>query len=574
MTPPWMRLLDPSDRLTLAYNDYLRMDDAQMGAQRRPRRSVTPPPPPTTPSAQAPQANPVVSQSQTSFSQQETQTVSRSPSLDSENSTAWWRRFSLNGSVFNTLVGGGDLNARLALEPNVLPALLNPFCSSGDVSLIYRHPLQSTHLLLGGFYSLRDSGALREVALSGSSSTPPAFHSFGVQLGLEENTWNPRMRVAMGRNSRSGVYGGLGGSTSTWLRASLNLFTGGQASQEHSPLFQISVGNSTPVVTLGVPLYDGTYLQASLSFFNSEARFVPSNSGALVRAGMGSTVPARYESEYVPPVETQIVSLQISLRGSAPDFNQASLTQMDNMEFTRLMISGAVVYYDSACRAVLTREAYEASQLLQTAIARNPRVAVDAERVLKLAGSEILDHTLIMGAAFGSLGANITRNWYRMNDWQQGVSLSLLLGGAALGLGGFAFYHQGENELRVMAPAMIFAPAQLLTLFIPRTSNMARNFTNGGIALIGTIGVLASSPSLVGGDSSAFDWNTASATLFNGAMNSLINTAVDSLINRPNSPSSSGAVRNPATRPTSHRTFTGSVNLNRHGGSLGFGMTF
>ena len=559
-----MRLLDPSDRLTLAYNEF-----PLLLAQRRHRTSVSPLVIPATRSVPVapvlPEPNPdhPISSALNSVAPTTTQA-----------STSGWRRLSLNISGFAQFPGGGDLNASAAADSDRLRGLVDSM--GGDVSVTYRHPLQSTNLLFGGFYSLRNGGSLREVSLPSSSSDPVALHSIGAQVALEENTWNPSMRVLMGQNSRSRIYGGLGGSASTWLRASINMFNGGQLSQAHSPIVQISVGNSVPLATLGCPFFGGTYLQASLSLFNSEARLFTS-SGALVRASSGSGIPARYEGDYVPPVETQLISLQLTLRGEAPNFNQASATQMDNVEFSRLLISGAVVYYDSARRAILTREAYEASELLQSSIGRSPRLALDADPVLRLTGTEIMDHSLMIGSGFGSWGANITRNWHRMNETQKIISLSWLGAGSAVGLGSIAFFHQGENELRVMAPAMFLAPVQLLTLFIPQNSNMERNITNGVVASVGAVGLVASGIGLFGGDASSFDWNTASATLFNGAANSLINTAFESLIHEPRVQSNTRAApSNPvvSTRSAGSLTVTGSVNLNRHGGSVGLNVTF
>lgn len=260
MNPP-LRLLDPSYRLTLAYNDYPRVDDAQIGAQRRRRVTSTPvtstPPVSTNPSVQLPDIQGV---SQVSASHEPNTTVGRNP-IPFDFHLSWdtpmWVQQVLTAPVYT------DGSVRLGASYRVNQGL-RPYLGVG----------------VGDYTSTQTSGR---------------FTLSGTRLQLEAGFSLPSSSIRIG--SPSGFHiNFLGGTRIASL--GLDIYTTNQGIDSFT---RFVVNNRVPDVQFHIPLGENWALQLGFDFFNPRTSMVlndPSIPRCTATDGASCSVSSQVPTAY------------------------------------------------------------------------------------------------------------------------------------------------------------------------------------------------------------------------------------------------------------------------------------
>lgn len=478
MTPPWMRLLDPSDRLTLAYNDYLRMDDAQMGAQRRPRRSVTPPSPPqlsvSAPAATTP-APPVALNSRSIGAGQP---PSARPS-DSFEMVAYGIRVPVPGF----------LNLTDTISPYFRRFLFGPQeprLQVADVNLMTQFRVGSLHFQTGLRYANLVNPALNEVVAYSPAASPVSLHEFGATVGLLDDSWEPS--AAANPNRQSNFYFDRGGPTSTWIRASVLSFEGGNPSDSHSPIFQLGLGHLSPLFTFGGGAFEGR-----CNILPTE--FLFSFGGANIDAPMTPASASRTESDLLPRIQTGAFSCEAWFLPNGGRLGRPRRpAMMSNAEFYESLLGDAFDFTSAALRAEIVNDGIPAMGALVTSPTNDRRTVTDVSSLFTFPLLEITAQSSVMAGTLGVWAGRTAGRWNRMQPTHRVVSTaqSILLG--SLGLGGLLFSSSGSNVLRTMAPSLITSQAYqwLRRNLYHIEERFLPTFFDIGLGVLASVGILFS----------------------------------------------------------------------------------
>lgn len=461
MTPPWLRLLDPSNRLTISINGHEGPLLAQnLIERRRPRRGAAAAPTQTAPVETPPaavttQANPPGTGPAAPVT---TTAQASNPTLQAAQQG--FRAFGLR-----------------------LPPLLGVLENGGLLTQQYGVQLQTQYRagnfnLLGGLgYSYHNLGETSSVGALSSRSEAVNLHEVGATFGLEDSFWDPRRSSAVYAGGDG--YLGAGGPSSTWLRASVLTFTGGHPTQAHNPIFQFSLGNTSSLATGGFGNFE-----FRLGITN-EVRF--SSSGAAIEG-----LVDRNEGDLLSNNALGAVSIDAWYYPQGRMATLQAPNTLTDAELVRGLAADGVNLVTGAMRSALVMEASQGLALLANSTPMDRRTPSDVATISLLPRADIAIQSSIIGWSFAARGAEVARNWNRMTDTQQRITAieSGILGGA--GLLSLLIFSPGDNFARGMSSGLITSQAYQWLGVLTRNTGDWRWLVHGGSAVLGLVGFFTS----------------------------------------------------------------------------------